>query len=206
MENIILFAHVLTGFIALFVGSLIMIKKKGTKFHRLLGRVFFWSMNGVVLTALYLSVIKNNLFLLHVGIFVFYQNFAGWRTVKTKSVLFKWYDVVIAVISVLNGIAMVIGGNIVLIIFGGISIFLFFGYLRSFILLNKNKKLKRIEWLVQHISMKVGAYIGTFTAFLVVNINLGEFNWIVWIAPTIVFVPILNYWNYRFAFKKENVG
>lgn len=203
MENLALITHVLTGFLSLAVGTIIMISKKGNRLHVQLGRIFFWSMQGVVLTAIYLSIVKDNAFLFHVGIFVFYQSFAGWRAVKTKSVPFKWYDSIIALIAALNGLMMILNGNIVLIVFGGISLFLVLGYLRSLYLVKQNKAMKRIEWLVQHISLKVGAYIGTLTAFLVVNIQLGEYNWIVWIAPTVLFVPLLNFWNFKYATKKK---
>ena len=68
-----LILHIISGYISLTSGSISMISRKGGKAHKLSGGLFFNAMIGVTISAIYLSIVKDNSFLLHVGIFVFYR-------------------------------------------------------------------------------------------------------------------------------------
>ena len=83
--DIALGIHIASGFAALTAGTIIMFMKKGHKLHRQLGKVFFMTMIGVVASALFISLTKGNQFLMHMAIFVWYQNYAGWRAIQDKS-------------------------------------------------------------------------------------------------------------------------
>ena len=204
MLSTFLLLHILTGFSALLFGSILMIIKKGGKRHTKLGRLYFWSMIIGVISALVLAIFKGNLFLLGVGIFVFYQTFAGWRSAKKKSIPSSFWDVFVLIIAFFNGILMVFSGSIVLIVFGSISIFLCLNDVRSYYMIRKKGSIPKLAWLARHIGMMVGSYIGALTAFLVVNIQILNYQWIVWIAPTAIFIPIMNYWTNRFTKKKSS--
>src|SRR5690606_997001 len=114
--------------------------KKSNKRHVQLGRIFFWSMMLVVVSALYLAITKSNLFLLCVGIFVFYQAFAGMRSANTKAIPRKFLDVFVLIAAFINVLVMLYTGNIVLIIFAVISIFLVLNDLRSYYLLYRQRE------------------------------------------------------------------
>lgn len=84
MENwyySILVVHVVSGYTALTSGAVVMITKKGNRVHRLLGRIFFYSMMGVTVSSFALSFYKNIPFLFYIGIFVFYQAYSGFFSV-----------------------------------------------------------------------------------------------------------------------------
>jgi hypothetical protein len=201
MENVFLIVHVFAGFIALSSGTVIMLMRKGGAKHVKLGRVFFWSMMLVVFSALYLAITKNNGFLLGVGLFVFYQAFAGMRSAVKHEIPFNFWDSIVLIIALLNAVFMVSTGNIILLVFGIISFTLVGVDLRAYYAQYKQKTLPKLAWLRRHIGMMVGAYIGTFTAFLVVNIQLDGYQWLVWLGPTFLFVPLMNYWQWTFTRK-----
>lgn len=203
MFDIFLILHIISGFTALLFGTIIMAIKKGGKRHVLLGRIFFWSMMVVVFSALFLALSKNNGFLLGVGIFVFYQAFAGMKSGNRKNLSPKVLDVIVLFVAFANAVFMTTTGNIVLIVFGIISFALIFQDLRIYYRIYKNKEIPHLAWLSRHIGMMVGAYIGTFTAFLVVNVQLSSNQWIVWFAPTLILVPLMRYWNRKYTKKTK---
>lgn len=197
--DIALGIHIATGFAALTAGTIIMVMKKGHKPHRLLGKIFFMTMIGVVASALFISLTKGNQFLMHMAIFVWYQNYAGWRAIQDKSLKANGLDWAVVFMAAINGVVMVSTFNIVLLVFGALSIFLVLQDINTQLLLRKGKELRKLSWLRKHIGMMVGAYIGTFTAFLVVNINDFEPAWLLWLLPTAVLVPLMRYWTKRYC-------
>lgn len=195
-----LFAHIITGYTALTAGTSIMILKKGDRRHQLIGRVFYLTMLAVSASALVLAGLKSNMFLVHIAIFVLYQNVAGRRSVKKKSLLPNVWDILLLVAALVNGILMLFAGNPVLMVFGGISVFLVFNDLRIYYRLHRKKQMPKLGWKARHIGMMMGAYIGALTAFLVVNVSLSGWPGIVlWLAPTAVFVPLMQWWTWKFT-------
>src|SRR5690606_25479288 len=85
VKQIALILHVLSGFIALGCGLAAIIFKKGQNNHRKSGLLFFYSMQAVCITALIISIITANKFLLLIGIFTFFQNYFGRRAIREKS-------------------------------------------------------------------------------------------------------------------------
>ncbi|MFM1998262.1 MAG: hypothetical protein RL204_209 [Bacteroidota bacterium] len=197
--DIALGIHIASGFTALAAGTIVMIMKKGHKPHRLLGKIFFITMIGVVASALFISLTKGNQFLMHMAIFVWYQNYAGWRAIQDKSLKANGLDWAVGFMAAINGVVMVSTFNLVLLVFGALSVFLVLQDINTQLLLRKGKELRKLSWLRKHIGMMVGAYIGTFTAFLVVNINDFEPAWLLWLLPTAVLVPLMRYWTKRYC-------
>lgn len=197
--DIALGIHIASGFTALAAGTIVMIMKKGHRPHRLLGKIFFITMIGVVASALFISLTKGNQFLMHMAIFVWYQNYAGWRAIQDKSLKANGLDWAVVFMAAINGVVMVSTFNLVLLVFGALSVFLVLQDINTQLLLRKGKELRKLSWLRKHIGMMVGAYIGTFTAFLVVNINDFEPAWLLWLLPTAVLVPLMRYWTKRYC-------
>src|SRR4029434_2865808 len=61
-----------------------MLTHKGGWRHRRCGKIYFWAMAGVALTAVVLSLYRPNLFLLLLAVFSFYQAFSGYRVLSRK--------------------------------------------------------------------------------------------------------------------------
>jgi uncharacterized membrane protein len=201
LKTISLILHIVCGYAALTAGLFVMLRKKGDLNHRRLGNIFFYTMLGVTISAIFLSIAKEKAFLLHVGLFVFYQNFAGWRSVKVRSLKPAIVDWLVLIIATINAYFMVTSGNVVLMVFGGITFLLVFTDLRIYYNLSKQIAISKLGWLARHLGMMMGAYIGAITAFLVVNVNNFEPAWLIWLAPTFILVPLMQYWTWKYTKK-----
>jgi uncharacterized membrane protein len=204
--NITLGVHVVSGFTALLCGLIAMLAKKGGKTHTRNGFIFFIAMLTVSLSAVAVSLQRDNQFLLHIGLFALYQNVSGYRAIKNKSRKANWLDWGMVAIGAINGAFMVATLNIVLAVFGGISLLLVAGDLNIYIRAARNLPIAKNEWLRQHIGMMMGTYIATSTAFLLVNLRTFEPYWLPWLAPTVLGVPFLMYMSRKHAPRKKVVA
>jgi hypothetical protein len=198
-----LMLHIVSGFLSLLAGLISVTSKKGGKIHKKAGRVFFYSMLGVCFTAVAISLPKNNRFLLQIGIFAFYMNYAGWRAIKDKSLTPTVLDWMVIVLGSLNSIFMIWSLDLILMVFGGIGIFAATGHWRAYIKIKRGTMLPPLSWLKLHIGMMVGAYISTVTAFLVVNYKVFSFthlpDWFFWFLPSAVLGPLIGYWTRKYT-------
>ncbi len=106
--NAVLTIHIFSGVVALFVAPGAMITHKGGLWHRRWGKVYFWSMAIVALTAVVLSLLRPGVFLLLVAIFSFYLAFTGYsvlyrKTPRHRATLLDWVG---TVLMLLGGIAL----------------------------------------------------------------------------------------------------
>jgi len=200
-----LFVHIICGFTALLAGSIVLVLTKGNYWHRLIGGTFFKSMIGVCISAILLSVLKDNRFLLLIGIFSFYQNYFGYRAIKNKSLRSSWADLLVQVLGAANAFFMLSSGNMVLMVFGVINSILVLGGIITFIKISKGIALAPKKWLSQHIGMMMGAFIATFTAFLVVSVNNIQPAWLVWLAPTFVLTPLMIFFFRKYTPKPKTL-
>lgn len=198
--------HIASGFLALLCGLISIISKKGGKLHRFSGKVFFYAMLGVCFTSVYISLVKDNSFLLVVGIFSFYLNYFGFMALKNKTLRPKALDWIVIGITTVSSFYMVYSMNVVLMVFGGIGFYAIIRNLATSIHVLQNKELPHMLWLKRHIGMMTGAFIATATAFLVVNANsfrsLALPAWFFWLLPTFLLVPLIVYYTKKYAGKK----
>lgn len=219
MYNIFLTVHITVGFIALITGLTVIFAPKGKTVHIKAGRVYFWSMLGVAVTAILLSLMRINLFLLLIALFSFYLAWSGYRAVRWKNkvlppkiALFDW---VVVPFMLLIGIAMAglalagIAGfslpskladtSFILLLFGVIFMFL---ASRNLVMKLNGPSSNTSNWIYEHIQGMLAAYIATCTAFLVVN---GSFlpAFVAWTAPTFIGSILIAYFlrKYRRAGK-----
>jgi len=194
--------HIVAGFLSLVCGLMAVASKKGMTLHKSAGKMFYYSMLAVGISAVILAGYKSNLFLFCIGVFSFYQNYAGFRAVKNKSLVFSKSDSAILVISSLNSIVMLFSFNAILFAFGLISASTCFSHWKVFFQLRRNTLAEK-AWLKLHIGMMMGAFIATLTAFLVVNMQLISFislpPAVVWFTPTVLFVPVLVYYSRKYV-------
>lgn len=200
--KIALIIHIATGFTALLTGIIAILSKKGRKAHRISGLIFFYCMLGVAVSAIFISVVKDNLFLLLIGIFSLYQNLSGYRAIKNKSLKPIFIDWTILIIGAVNSFFMIYSLNTILIVFGAINCFMVCNDIRIYRKTLNGDEIPKNQWLIKHLGMMIGTYIATFTAFLVVNIHNFEPNWVIWLLPTFIGTPLIAYWRRKLTTKK----
>ena len=198
--NTLLAIHILAGTIALLCAALAVSSEKGKKFHVFSGRTYFWCMVGIFLTAIPMSIINSNIFLLLIAIFSFYLAFAGMRFAKNRKGTATTIDWIAVSLMILSGLGMwalsiiyFINDNsqyITVLVFGFIALALGYGDYRS----HKNKAAKGKERIAKHLTNMMAGTIAVITAVLVVNVNI-EPIWIWWLLPTAVITPIIFYWK-----------
>jgi hypothetical protein len=197
--KICLVVHVISGFSALLFGIISIISKKGLKIHRISGLLFFYAMILVSSSAIIISLMKSNNFLFHIGVFAVFMNYSGYRSIQNKNLLANPMDWIVLLIALINGVFMVLTMNTILVVFGIINSILVFDDLKLFIKAMRKIEIPKKAWLGRHIGMMLGAYISTFTAFLVVNIQNVQPAWIVWLLPTFLGVPLIFYFTKKFV-------
>jgi len=211
MNQILLFTHIIAGAIGLVSGSIILSLKKGDQFHKLLGRIFFYSMVVSMLISLPISLQKSNEFLFIIAVWTLYMLITGLRALKKTNIekVDAW-DWLITTIMMLFGIVLlsigviaVIKGSfmgLVAVVFGVISLLFVFTDVRFYRAEGKYKN----QFLIIHIQRMVGAYIASFTAFIVVN-NTVLPNVVAWLLPTVIMVPLIIYWIKKWGVVR-NIG
>lgn len=209
--KVFLFIHIVSGTIGLLSGTINMITKKGNKLHKQIGLFFFYGMliNGV--SALVIACIHFNVFLFIVGVFSLYmvttaQRFLFLRTIPTgqKPKISDW---IVTGFMFLFGLGFMIYGGILLFYSKSFGIVLVVFGIISLLMVQQDSATYRGNskytnyWLGIHIGRMVGAYIASITAFLVVNNTILP-GLVVWLAPTVLFTPLLIYWTNKYKGKK----
>ena len=211
--RIILTLHIFCGGVALFVAPGAMLTRKGGLWHRRWGKIYFWAMALVALTALVLSLLRPGLFLALVAVFSFYLAFTGYRvlyrkTPRQRAELIDWSG---TVLMLLGGAALVgyglyllrtSGFGTVAVIFGGIGLLLASLDVRAFLRPPADKR----AWWFMHMNRMLAAYIATVSAFSAVNFFFLP-TLVRWLWPTVVGVIGILVWShhYRKKFAATNI-
>lgn len=177
--NIILALHIISGSLGLLLGTIIMLRKKGDRIHKLTGKIFTLAMVSTGLSAFYLSFVHPNLFLFIVGVFTIYLSISGYRMIRLKKVhqgqKTQLFDTILSSVMFLCSliffyigikylIAKVVFG-IVFALFGMVSLRLCYIDYKVY----TGKITDKMFGIKNHIGRMTGAYIAACTAFLVVN-------------------------------------
>lgn len=205
MFRLFLVLHIISGSVALLSGPVAMITVKGGKAHRLFGKIFFMAMTCVFLTAVVLSALKFNPFLLMVAVFSYYLAVTGYRSLYRKQVkgfvnvhLLDWLIVCVAGLFHLGLAAFgawgIATGNApsfgwIALVFGMIGC----NSVRTDLMGFYRASVDRKRWLYNHISGMMGAYIAAVTAFSAVNMHFVP-GIIRWLWPTIIGTPVIIAW------------
>ncbi|MCR9016219.1 hypothetical protein [Aquiflexum gelatinilyticum] len=201
-------SHVFFGSIALLSGVLAIIFKKGGKGHNSAGKIYYWSMIGIGITAFGIAIPKGNLFLLMVGGFSTYMTLTGYRFLQFRrnpKLKFGFWDYIFIGVGFLT--VLIPSGYIIQLDWkntGGILIvfFVFSAILISMLTTDlfhakKHSTYPKGWFLNRHISRMMGAFIATVTAFLVQNWQTDQIV-IAWLLPTVIFVPLIIYFTKKF--------
>jgi uncharacterized membrane protein len=195
--------HVIFATLALLSGALAIILKSNTPRHKPIGRIYFWSMTVVFITATFISVIKNLQFLFLIGIFTYYATLIAYRALKLKNLHQgqkpQAIDWIIEAIAGLTFLCMIIfavmvyrqSGNteaIIPFVFGVLGVW---GVYRNVSAFRKGPT-ETLYWLKKHIGNMCGSYIGAITAFTVNQSSHIPLNPIIlWLGPTFIIMPII---------------
>jgi uncharacterized membrane protein len=220
----LLWLHVACGFTALVLAPVAMLLRKGSPAHRRWGRVYFWAMAGIFVSALGVLVFRPNPFLFFISVLAFYAALTGYRGPRRKRPQGKqgpiWLDWAAAGAALLAGLGFVAWGALTLLgiiasqIPGAFSILaIVFGLalgrdawtdLRGF----TQPPTDRNWWWYYHMERMLGSYIAAVTAFLVQNVGRHlppEWQWVAWVTPTLLGVPLIGLWirHYRRLFAER---
>jgi len=193
--RIMLWLHIAGGTSALINGLGAMFTTKGGKIHRIFGKIYFWSMTAVFVSALILAIGHNKTFLLMVAFFSYYFTVRGYRILYLKKLgttqKATWIDWMISSVASAFilflfawGVNELITGEtmgIVAIVFGVIGTSFVVKDIRQF-----NRTPEKMHWWYGHISSMGASYISATTAFIVVNITIPGFGWALWILPSVI--------------------
>ena len=191
-----LVAHIAGGVIALLAGLVSIFSVKGSSTHRLAGKIYFVGMTAVFIGAVFTAIGHHKDFLLMVGFFSYYLTVRGYRVLFLKKLpegqKAKSIDWVIIIISA-TFIFTLLGWGVWALRMGasiGIAAVLFGSVGSIFLLLDIKKFIRppkeKMHWWYSHIGSMGGSYISAVTAFVVVNIELPQYQWVLWILPGIL--------------------
>jgi hypothetical protein len=213
--RVLLGLHISCGVVAFVCAPVALATAKGGKAHRRYGKIYFWAMAGVAVTALILSFALPVYFLAMVAVFSFYAAFAAYRVLYLKD-MYKGaqpraVDWVAAVVTLLSSLLLFVLGflqpelmhvgviriaghmvSIVSIVFGAIGMRMALVSIHGFIKPSREK----MFWWFAHMQGMIGSYIAAMTAFSAVNLShwFGA-AWWVWLWPTIVGTPAIAIWT-----------
>ncbi len=202
--KILVIIHVAAGAGALIFGAIAFGLRKNTPKHKPIGKIYFWCMSVVFVTAIIVSVAKSLLFLFLIGIFSYYSTIIAYRSLRLKNLQgdqkplkIDWF---IEIVAGLTFLGMVAFGILILIKKGSMGglvplIFGVFGLLsvRTNIKLFMQKPKETLYWLKKHIGHMMGSYIGALTAFLVNQTDHLPFinPTLLWFLPALIIVPVM---------------
>lgn len=195
--NFALGVHIVSGFTALILGTVLMLLTKGNNRHRKIGRWFALAMLGVCLSSWYMSIAKANWFLLGVGCFSAYLTASGFTVMPSRQhqknirrliTAIAFYGIVAGILLLSLSIAAILSSDsfgIVPAVFGLLCLGL--GLVDLMHLL---KPIRKPLLLIRSHALRMsGAYAATLTAFIVVNVQI-NMQWVLWILPAAIIVPI----------------
>jgi uncharacterized membrane protein len=112
--RVLLALHILCGAVAFVCAPVALSTAKGGKTHRRFGKIYFWAMAGVAVTALVLSFALPIFFLAMVAVFSFYSAFAAYRVLFLKDMYTgarpKPVDWLAAVVTILSSFLLFLMG------------------------------------------------------------------------------------------------
>jgi uncharacterized membrane protein len=205
--------HIAGGAIGLLTGLYNIIRNKGGKQHRAVGRIFVYAMLTAGSTSLILAVLHPNYFLFIVGVFTLYMVGTGYRymRLRDRSKLPAAMDWVLAIVMAVAGVVFIgLGLRSLLqgVMFG--LVFMTFGFFGLVFVKqdvdNYRGRARAVNfWLLSHLQRMTGAFIASLTAFLVVNAKYMPAalpSYVYWLLPTLVLVPFIIRWSRRYEIRK----
>lgn len=179
MDNALILVHIVFGGIALVLGGMAALAKKGQKNHKISGKGFAVTMLICAVSAIGVSISKSHWFLLAIGFFSAYLTISGFWVLSKKKLLNRVAGI-FGAISALYLITLAVlqpTPNVILLAFGSLQLL--------FALQDIFSPPQKLKVITRHGARMGGAYIATVTAFLVVNVTFLPW-YILWFLPSII--------------------
>lgn len=195
--------HITAGASAFVLAPIALLTAKGGKAHRRWGKIYFWAMAVVTVTALVMAIYRPVLFLALVAVFSFYSAFVGYRALGQKAAYkgertvtsLDWFA---AVFTFIASAALAFFGlvkptlvqnlGIPAIVFGCVGMWIAGSTMWEF----THRPKEKMFWWYAHLAGMIGSYIAAWTAFSVVTIGpLLHGAWWIWVVPTGIGVPAI---------------
>ncbi|MBX2962688.1 MAG: hypothetical protein KF687_09260 [Cyclobacteriaceae bacterium] len=211
--NLLTYTHIFAGIISLIVAPLAMVVHKGGNAHRLWGKIFFWCMTWIFVSAVILSAVKWIPFLLLIAVFSYYSVYIGYRALYLKQLHLgkgvAWYDWAMSAIAGIFNFSFVVWGaykaingatslGLLAVGFGLGGLMMVRAELSRYL----KPPASKFHWFYRHIGSMMGGFIASVTAFSVQVMHFmpGVMQWI-W--PSLVGVPLIIYWVRTYRKKLE---
>ena len=218
LVNTLHWTHITSGFVAFFVAPLALVSAKGGRTHRRWGRVYFWSMAVVAVTALFLSVYRPNYFLAFVSVFSFYLAFRGYRALKRKpsrenrrptTLDYVGMVLVLAASAALVALGIVQPTDVwvplgpIAVVFGMVGFLYGLVDLYTFLFPPRDPS----EWLYSHMAGMIASYLAAVSAFSINNFHFLPVL-VRWLWPTAIGVPVISLWilSYKKRFRNATAS
>ncbi len=196
--ELLLGLHVLGGSVALLVGPVPMLVRKGGVLHRKAGLVFSGAMGCGAASAFVLALVVHSTLLLTIAVLTAFLIFTGLRAASfRRGTRPRTMDGMSCLLMTGFGIWLLWRSVSVPDVTG-----LFFG-VGGLVLAGRQWHLQRAphpDWLLAHIAGMGGAYVATVTAFLVVNIGFLP-KPVTFIVPTIIGTLLITWASIRHALR-----
>jgi uncharacterized membrane protein len=230
IDQFLVISHVVAGGVALVAGPLAMLTAKGSLAHRRSGKTYAICMLWISLSTFALLLFRWNFFLFGIASLTGYLTFSGYRATKRKGTgvptasKLDWLAGIVATLigvgfiawsiaNLLGWITTRTGPEQMAVPSGFLALAIVFGYLLCVnsipdLISFRRPSHDRNWWWFMHMNRMVGAFIGTLSAFLVQNVAKHfpvEQSWVIWIAPTVIGLPLLALWirHYRQKFAQQ---
>lgn len=203
IERLLLIIHISGGFLGLVIGIVTVILQKGTRNHKRLGTVFSLAMATACVSGLMLATVTSNAFLFMVAIFSGYALIHGVRAIHfLRGNTPTLFDKVVFYISVVAHVSFLLYGVIVFFqqgfhVVGFLSILFGFGGLAlnaSFSNHLFHPPARLADWIIDHITGIMTSFIASVTAFSSTTLHPYLPVWVIWLWPTLLFVPLIVMW------------
>ncbi|MEQ9402352.1 MAG: hypothetical protein RIM99_02100 [Cyclobacteriaceae bacterium] len=204
MENFLIYSHIFSGGAVLLLGLISIIRKKGSRSHKLIGKIYVGAMWWICISAFSIIIFyRFSAFLMVISVITFYSSFIGVRVLhRRKPGSEKWYDWLVSTLTSLFGAGLIIYAvfiferSPVLAILSTVFGLMAFSWgIQDIRFFFKKESDEKKWWLHQHISAMGGSYIAAITAFAVQNgeiFGLVNHNWLLWVLPGIIGSPIIS--------------
>jgi hypothetical protein len=190
--------HASLGAICIVSGLLALTAKKTPGRHPKAGRIFVVSLGFSFFAILVNIVVQKNVFMLGIGWLAVYAAADGWRALLrfrgSLSPAPTAFDYVLGGTTTLLSVGLLAFGGQVFVSSSNpmglvcVGFALLGGGLVRGTWKRWKAPLSKQQWLAVHIGMMMGAFSAAVTAFLAIQLSghLGGFEWVVWVAPTVL--------------------
>ena len=196
--NTMRWVHAGLGALCMVSGLFALMAPKASGLHPTAGRVFILSLALTFAAILLNIIVAQNVFMLGLGWFALYAALVGWRALLRFQARLSndpsAFDYLLNGTTALLSLGLAAFGFAVFINSGKVMglVCVGFGLLGVRLVWEAGQRWKtsppRSAWLGLHIRMMLGAFSAALTAFLALQFSghLGRFEWVLWVAPTLI--------------------